>query len=96
MCRCVQGATLPYDSAEAVAARLEAVSPTFAPRFRNALQSGTMWLNGEYSKTLSGTVSADPLVTPIAQFYQTDAISRASQTMARAVIARQSADAMSA
>jgi hypothetical protein len=47
-----------------------------------------MWLNGEYSKTLAGKLGTAPLATSVKQHFQTDVVSRASQTMARVVKAR--------
>lgn len=64
------------------------VSPTFKQSFKNKTQEGCMWLNGEYSKTLAGTIGAEPLTTSVKQHFMTDAVSRASQTMARVVKAR--------
>ena len=52
-----------------------------------------LWLNGEYFKAFAErakktTVSGEALVSSVANFYQTDAISRASKTMARCVKAQ--------
>ena len=71
--------TLPYDTLEAVRARLEAVNPVFArldilPRF------GCTDLSGPAGEV--GALSGPPLVAAIANYYQTDPISRASPTMA--------------
>jgi NADH dehydrogenase (ubiquinone) Fe-S protein 1 len=84
----VAGAMLPYDDISDVQARLASVSPTFLPALRNKTQQGCLWLNGEYSKTLKGTVGSEPLMTSIKQHFMTDVISRASPTMARVVKAR--------
>jgi len=74
----VIGQTLPYDTIEAVRARLEHVSPIFArvgmKRFGASDRSGP---HGD-----PAALSADPFVPPIADYYQTNAISRASLTMA--------------
>lgn len=85
------GVALPYDSQEGVAARLADVSPTFLPQFRNKVQEGCLWLNGEYSKTLKGATQDAPLASRVKTFFMTDAVSRASQSMARAVQAHAAA-----
>lgn len=47
-------------------------------------------MNGEYKKALgAGVAGSGMLSSPIENFYMTDAISRASQTMAKCVQARQ-------
>ena len=84
----VLGATLPFDDVGDVQQRLEAVSPTFARAHINRPHEGVVWLNGEYSKTLKGSVGSAPLRTSVTSHYMTDAISRASPTMARVVRAR--------
>lgn len=86
---------LPYDSASDVAARLADVSPTFAPALLHRVPAGRLWLNGEYSKTLGGKAAAgsEPLRYAIGEHFMTDAISRASPTMARVVRARADAAA---
>lgn len=85
------GKTLPYDSTKAVRARLAEVAPHFA--VINSAH-GAVWMNGEYMKavangTAGSAASSLPLVSPISNFFMTDAISRASQTMAKCVQARQ-------
>ena len=82
------GAALPFEDLADVQDRLCAVSPTFARTYRSKPQSGVVWLNGEYSKTLKGKVGSEPLGTSVQVHYMTDAISRASPTMARVVKAR--------
>ena len=86
------GAQLPYDTEDGIADRLADVSPTFQGQFRNKLQKA-LWLNGEYSKTLHGQVNGEALKSSIESFFMTDAISRASQTMARCVQAHAAAAA---
>lgn len=87
----VMGKQLPYDTLQGVRSRLAEVAPHFA--VVNQPQQ-TVWLNGEYYKGLSATltkaVETTMLKTPIANFFMTDAISRASQTMAKCIQARQS------
>lgn len=46
-------------------------------------------LQGVAALASSAAPSSEPLASPIANFYMTDAISRASQTMAKCVLARQ-------
>ncbi|MCC7282452.1 MAG: NADH-quinone oxidoreductase subunit G [Acetobacteraceae bacterium] len=75
----VVGKTLPYDSIDALRARLEAVNPVFArvdilPRFGCTDPTGPA---GD-----PAAVSATAFATTIANYYQTDAISRASLVMA--------------
>jgi NADH dehydrogenase/NADH:ubiquinone oxidoreductase subunit G len=88
----VLGKTLPYDGAKGVRARLAAVAPHFA--LVNNVQ-GSIWMNGEYIKAMgadkagaTAVPSTGPLASPISNFFMTDAISRASQTMAKCVQAR--------
>jgi NADH-quinone oxidoreductase subunit G len=69
------GKKLPYDSLEAVRARLAAVHPAFG---NIACVTPAAW--GSFGS--AGSLSDAPLVSPIANFYQTDPISRASKTMA--------------
>ncbi len=74
------GRTLPYDTIEAVRARLEQANPVFArldilPRFGAADTAGPA---GD-----PAAVSNAPFVLPVANYYQTDVISRASPTMAQ-------------
>ncbi len=72
------GRTLPYDSIEALRARLEAVNPVFArsglPRF------GVTDLTGPAGD--AGALGTAPFAAGAADYYQTNAISRASATMA--------------
>ncbi len=75
----VVGKTLPYDSIEALRARLEQTNPVFArvdilPRFGCTDQAGPAG-NPD-------AVAVAPFVPAIANYYQTDPISRASPTMA--------------
>jgi NADH-quinone oxidoreductase subunit G len=75
----VIGKRLPYDDLDGVRARLEAVNPVFArrdilPRFGCTDQTGPV--GGQ------AALSDAPFVPPIANYYQTDPISRASPTMA--------------
>ncbi|MBS0643768.1 MAG: NADH-quinone oxidoreductase subunit G [Proteobacteria bacterium] len=80
----VAGKRLPYDTIEALRARLEKVNPIFAtlshlPRFGCSDQSGPV---GD-----PNVLSYKPLVSPMQSYYQTDPISRASPTMAACVAA---------
>jgi NADH-quinone oxidoreductase subunit G len=73
------GRTLPYDTLDALRARLEQVNPAFArigflPRFGCSDQGGPA---GD-----PAALSDAPFVPAIANYYQTDPISRASPTMA--------------
>jgi NADH-quinone oxidoreductase subunit G len=88
----VIGKTLPYDTIEAVRARLAAVNQVFGhvgylPRF------GCSDMNGPVGDP--AVLSDAPLVSTITNYYQTDPISRASPTMAACVQA-QAAPALAA
>ncbi len=72
------GKPLPYDTIEALRARLEAVNPVFArldilPRFGCTDATGP---------AEAGAISGAPFVEAVPNYYQTDPISRASPTMA--------------
>lgn len=87
----VLGAPLPYNSLDDVRRRLADVAPHFGRR--DAVEA-PLWLNGEYFKAFAerakaAKASGEPLATSIPQFYQTDAISRASKVMAKCIKARQ-------
>jgi len=81
----VIGKTLPYDTIEALRARMEQVNPVFGrlghlPRFGCSDHTGPVG---------DPTVLSDaPFVSPVANYYQTDPISRASPTMAACVQAQ--------
>jgi len=75
------GKTLPYDSLDQVRARLVAVNKSFAAIDQQAAGS---W--GAFGK--AGTLSDAPFVSPIANFYMTCPISRASKTMADCMASR--------
>ena len=76
------GKTLPYDSLDQVRARLVAVNKSFA-----ALEQQAVGAWGEFGK--GGAMTDAPFVSPIANYYMTDPISRASRTMAECVASRQ-------
>jgi NADH-quinone oxidoreductase subunit G len=85
------GHTLPYDTIGSLRARLEQVNPVFAnigflPRFGCTDTAGPP----------SGAMSDTPFAPVIKHYHQTDAISRASPTMAACVAALQPAPAMAA
>lgn len=86
----VVGKPLPYDTLQQLQARLADVAPHFA---RKASVEAPVWLNGQYIKAMGDSSSSKPaggvLKTTIDNFFMTDAISRASQTMAKCVQARQ-------
>ena len=75
------GHTLPYDTIEQVRARLVAVNKTFAALDQ---QSPGAW--GAFGK--AGDVTDAPFTSPIANFYMTCPISRASKTMADCMSSR--------
>lgn len=86
----VVGKPLPYDTREQLQARLADVAPHFA---RKESVEAPVWLNGQFIKALdaksSAAAASGVLRSPISNFFMTDAISRASQTMAKCVQARQ-------
>jgi NADH dehydrogenase (ubiquinone) Fe-S protein 1 len=92
----VVGQPLPYDSLEQVRARLADVAPHMG---RTGEVSAPLWLGGDRAAKAglgegAGGAALDaaaPLASPVSNFYMTDAISRASQTMAKCVLARQEA-----
>jgi NADH-quinone oxidoreductase subunit G len=75
------GNTLPYDTIDQVRARLVAVNKSFAALDQ---QSAGAW--GEFGK--AGPLGDAPFVSPIANFYMTCPISRASKTMAECIASR--------
>ena len=74
----VLGHTLPYDTLEAVRARMAAASPVFA-----SLEAVTPAAWGPFGA--AGEVGSAAFKTPIDNFHMTDPISRASETMAKCV-----------
>ncbi len=79
------GRVLPYDTIEALRARLEQANPVFArvgflPRF------GISDFTGPAGDPAA--VGSAPFVPAVAEYYQTDPISRASPTMAACVAAQ--------
>jgi len=87
----VAGKQLPYDTLDDVRARLNDVAPHLG---RKGAVEPPLWLNGEYFKAFAERakrvpVADAPLATAVEQFYQTDAVSRASKTMARCIKARE-------
>lgn len=81
------GVTLPYDSLEEVRSRLAEVSPNLV-RYDDVEEANYFKQANELSKTVNQGLIAAPLVPPqitAKDFYMTDSISRASQTMAKCV-----------
>lgn len=86
----VCGAALPYDDLDGVRARLAEIAPHFA---RVDDVEPALWLNGatyaHVSKDRAKVLDdAAPLASSVVNFYMTDAISRASATMAKATKAK--------
>ncbi len=71
------GVTLPYDTIEAVRARLAAVNPLFGAAFAASGCDDPAGPAGD-----PAAIADAPFVLPIAVYWQADAISRASDTMA--------------
>ncbi|KAM8903779.1 NADH-ubiquinone oxidoreductase 75 kDa subunit, mitochondrial isoform 2-T2 [Spinachia spinachia] len=81
------GATLPYDSLEEVRSRLAEVSPNLV-RYDDVEGANYFKQADELAQLVKQDLVATPLVPPqltAADFYMTDSISRASQTMAKCV-----------
>uniref|UniRef100_A0A671M8F6 NADH-ubiquinone oxidoreductase 75 kDa subunit, mitochondrial n=1 Tax=Sinocyclocheilus anshuiensis TaxID=1608454 RepID=A0A671M8F6_9TELE len=81
------GVTLPYDTVDEVRRRLEEVSPNLV-RYDDVEESNYFKQAHELSKAVNQSLLAAPLVPPqltVKDFYMTDPISRASQTMAKCV-----------
>jgi NADH-quinone oxidoreductase subunit G len=72
----VLGKSLPYDSLAQLRAKLYQQNPRF--HRLNAVEPAAWQSFGA-----EGAVSANPFLPPIANYYMTDAISRASETMAK-------------
>jgi NADH-quinone oxidoreductase subunit G len=68
---------LPYDTIEAVRARLAAVNPLFGAAFAASGCDDPAGPAGD-----PAAIADAPFVLPIAVYWQADAISRASDTMA--------------
>ena len=80
----VLGVTLPYDTVEQVRARLADVAPTFGKVDRVERPSiNTLGLRALAQAGASIKPSAKPFELAIRDYYLTDPISRASQTMAK-------------
>ncbi|CAJ0940698.1 unnamed protein product [Ranitomeya imitator] len=81
------GVTLPYDNLDAVRNRLHEVSPNLV-RYDDVEEANYFKQAVELSQLAAQQLLADPLVAPqlsIKDFYMTDPITRASQTMAKCV-----------
>ncbi|XP_063174026.1 NADH-ubiquinone oxidoreductase 75 kDa subunit, mitochondrial [Candoia aspera] len=81
------GVTLPYDNLDQVRRRLEEVSPNLV-RYDDVEEANYFIQANELSKLVNQKLLAVPLVPPqltVKDFYMTDPISRASQTMAKCV-----------
>ncbi|NXA82637.1 NDUS1 oxidoreductase, partial [Thryothorus ludovicianus] len=81
------GLTLPYENLDQIRKRLEEVSPNLV-RYDDVEEANYFTQANELAKLVKQQLLADPLVPPqltIKDFYMTDSISRASQTMAKCV-----------
>lgn len=80
-------ATLPYDTLDEVRSRLAEVSPNLI-RYEDVEEANYFKQANELAKTVRQDLLAAPLVPPqleLKDFFMTDSISRASQTMAKCV-----------
>jgi len=87
------GVTLPYDSLNDVRLRLGEVAPNLT-RYGDREDANYVAQAAQLAQLAKGELSSKPLSPPIqslADFYMTDAISRASRTMAQCVKAAQAA-----
>nr|XP_022305038.1 NADH-ubiquinone oxidoreductase 75 kDa subunit, mitochondrial-like [Crassostrea virginica] len=85
---------LPYDTLTEIRSRLEDVAPNLT-RYGEAEEANYFKQANELAKTIQGQLESQPLSPPIQKledFYMTDSISRASQTMAKCVQAVKEAD----
>lgn len=81
------GVALPYDTLEEVRDRLAEVAPNLV-RYDDVEEANYFKQANELSEAVNQSLLADPLVPPqlsVKDFYMTDPISRASQTMAKCV-----------
>ncbi|XP_036396117.1 NADH-ubiquinone oxidoreductase 75 kDa subunit, mitochondrial-like isoform X2 [Megalops cyprinoides] len=81
------GVMLPYDTVDEVRDRLAEVAPNLV-RYDDVEDANYFKQANELGKTVDQTLLADPLIPPqltVKDFYMTDPISRASQTMAKCV-----------
>jgi len=81
------GVTLPYDNLDEVRARLAEVSPNLV-RYDDVEEANYFKQANELSEAVNQSLLTAPLVPPqltAKDFYMTDSISRASQTMAKCV-----------
>ncbi|KAI9525764.1 NADH dehydrogenase Fe-S protein subunit 1 ndufs1 [Dissostichus eleginoides] len=81
------GVALPYDSVEEVRSRLAEVSPNLV-RYDDVEEANYFKQANELAQAVNQELIASPLVPPqlsAKDFYMTDSISRASQTMAKCV-----------
>lgn len=78
---------LPYDTLQEVRRRLEDVAPNLT-RYGEAEEANYFKQANELTKRIKGQLETQPLSPPLQKledFYMTDSISRASQTMAKCV-----------
>ncbi|KAJ1186683.1 hypothetical protein NDU88_003464 [Pleurodeles waltl] len=83
----LSGVTLPYDELDEVRMRLHEVSPNLV-HYDDVEEANYFKQANELSKLVNQQLLSEPLVPPqlsIKDFYMTDPISRASQTMAKCV-----------
>ncbi|KAM7380500.1 hypothetical protein PAMP_003791 [Pampus punctatissimus] len=81
------GVALPYDTLDEVRERLAEISPNLV-RYDDVEEANYFKQANELSKAVNQVVLTEPLVPPqitVKDFYMTDPISRASQTMAKCV-----------
>ena len=78
------GTPLPYDTIDGVRARMADISPIFnSPGVVHSSSAELARMTLEWRPDGSAPLSAAPLVSGVRNFYMTDAVSRASATMAK-------------
>jgi len=90
----LSGNALPYDKLEEVRDRLFEVSPNLV-QYGSAEDANYFKQAQELAQTITGKLDATPLTPPqlnLKDFYMTDSVSRASQTMAKCIKAVQEMD----
>lgn len=81
------GVTLPYDNLNEIRKRMSEISPNLT-RYGDAEEANYFAQAAELSESVNKSGGGGPLDVPLKQledFYMTDAISRASPTMAKCV-----------
>ncbi|XP_064613579.1 NADH-ubiquinone oxidoreductase 75 kDa subunit, mitochondrial-like [Liolophura sinensis] len=90
----IVGTTLPYDKLQELRRRMTELSPNLT-RYGDVEEANYFKQSEELAKLVKSTLSSNPLTPPqqkLQDFYMTDPISRASETMAKCIQAVDKAD----